>query len=335
MQINRPKHHLHERIHPTKGPHTHPPRIPQWKFDTPPVTTMTNSTPPADTRISTDLVHALVKEFIPQLADEPITFQESGWDNEMHRVGDDHVLRLPRRAQAAELVRNEQRWLPELAPNLPLTTPVPVFAGKPSLGYPFAWSLLPWLKGVPLVHSPALAQDKLVDDLASFLNALHVPAPDDAPENPFRGIPLAERDDKMRTYAADCGELIDHDRVIELWEELSDAPVWGGEDLWLHGDLHPLNLLVRGGRLSAVIDFGDLTSGDPATDLGVAWMLFDAEGRAAFRKALHIDGHTVDIHTWTRARGWALSFAVTVLAHSDGAPAMRRMGLATMSQVLG
>lgn len=291
--------------------------------------------PAAETRISADLVQALVNEFAPHLSSEPIEFLTAGWDNEIHRVGDHHVLRLPRRQLSAELVVHEQTWLPELAPTLPLTVPVPDYVGKPSLGYPYAWSLLPWIPGVPLAHSPALAQDSLVDDLAGFINALNVPAPEDAPENPYRGIPLTDRDEKVRESAVDCGDLIDHDRVITLWDELVATPGWGAEPVWLHGDLHPLNLLVRGGRLTAVIDWGDITSGDPALNLSVAWMLFDEDGRNQLRKEVRINDHAVDIHTWNRARGWALSLALTLLAHSEGAPTMRRMGDATLAQVLG
>lgn len=294
---------------------------------------MVQPKPSAEVEIGRELVLTMLKEFLPEFADEPIEYFGAGWDNDIHRVGADHAIRMPRRKAAAQLIENEQRWLPELAPTLPLPIPAPLFAGHGAFGYPWAWSLVPWLSGVPLAHSPALDQAQLIDDLSGFMNALHVPADKDAPLNEFRGVPLAEKDEGLRSNLANI-EGIDHDAVIDLWESLVDTPSWGGKPVWLHGDLHPLNLLVRNGKLSAVLDFGDLTSGDPATDIAVAWMLFDDEGRSAFRTALRIDDRNVDIHTWNRARAWALSLALAYLAFSADEPTMSRIGHATLGQVL-
>ncbi|MER7151067.1 phosphotransferase [Streptomyces lydicus] len=71
----------------------------------------------------------------------------------------------------------------------------------------------------------------------------------------------------------------------------------------LHGDLHPANILVDRGRIRAVIDFGDITSGDPATDLSVAWMLFTAEQRVALRgpRVPPVDGRG---HRTPGRQGW-------------------------------
>ena len=294
---------------------------------------MPNNKPPSEVTISHDLIGTMLKEFVPDLADEPLSLVGSGWDNEIHRVGDTHAIRLPRRERAAMLVENEQRWLPELAPSLPLPIPVPTYAGRPAFGFPWHWSVVPWMAGIAMAHSPALDSTRLMDDLADFLNALHVPAPDDAPENPVRGVPLADRSAATTERIATL-EQIDQTAVQALWDELVDAPAWGGDPVWLHGDLHPLNLLVRGGHLSAVIDFGDITAGDPATDLSVAWMLFDAEGRSDFRQKLTIDGRNIDIHTWNRSRGWALQHAIAGLAHSADDPTMRRVSATTLAAVM-
>ena len=295
---------------------------------------MARSTPPAEATISSDLIRALLQEQMPELADLPMEFCGASWDSEIHRVGDAHAVRMPRRAQAAQLIENEQRWLAELGPILPLAVPTPLLRGKPAMGYPWPWSVVPWFDGVVLAHSPPLDQDKLIADLSGFLNALHIRADAHAPINDVRGIPLRDRDETTRINLHECAD-IDHDRIETLWGELAATPAWGGEPIWVHGDLHPLNLIVRGGRLTAVIDFGDITSGDPATDLAVAWMLFDADGRSEFRNACTIDGRTVDIHTWNRARGWALSLTLTLLAHSDDNPTMHRIATATLNQVLG
>lgn len=294
---------------------------------------MPNATPTAETTISTELIRALLQAQMPELADLPLVHQASGWDNEIYRVGDDLALRMPRRTLSGALVANEQRWLPEIGPALPLPVPIPVLAGKPALGYPWPWSVVPWFEGIPLAHSPALDQDRLISDLTGFLNALHVEADPHAPINEHRGIPLADRDELTRDRIAVC-DGIDTERVEDLWTELLETPAFGGTPVWLHGDLHPLNMLVRGGRLAAVLDFGDITSGDPATDLAIAWMLFDDEGRYFFRSECKIDGRSVDIHTWKRARGWALSIAIMMLSYSDDNPTLRRIGMATLNQVL-
>lgn len=290
--------------------------------------------PAAEVTISHELIHTLLKEFVPEFSDLPLTLHGEGWDNEIHRLGNEHAVRLPRREAAATLIENEQRWLPELGPTLPLAIPVPTHAGKPAFGFPWHWSIVPWFPGVPFAHAPQPSTGRLIDDLSQFLNALHVPAPDDAPHNPYRGVALSQRTNGVHERI-DAIPEVDGASLHELWDELADTPEWGGEPIWIHGDLHPMNILVRGGHLNAVIDFGDVTAGDPATDLAVAWMLFDSEARAEFRKHLTIDGRSVDIHTWNRARAWALLYATTFLATSDDNPTMRRIGDDTLAAVLG
>jgi len=297
--------------------------------------------PSADISINTELIETLINEFVPELSGEPIEFHSAGWDNEIHRVGDEHAFRLPRREEAATLVVNEQRWLPELAELLPLPIPNPTYAGRPAFGYPWHWSVVPWIPGVPAAHAPPVETELLMNQLADFMNALHVEAAEDAPRNPYRGVPLAERVDSVTERIDGMGEVLGllgmtTDEVRSKWEELVETPEFGANLVWVHGDLHPLNLLVRGQRLSGVIDFGDMCGGDPATDLSVAWMFFSEEtDRLAFRKLLTIDGHSVDVHTWKRARAWALSNATAYLDNSSDDPTMRRIGETTLRNVLG
>ncbi len=294
---------------------------------------MPKTTPAAEVEISHDLIHALLQEFMPDLASEPLEMVGAGWDNEIHRVGVDHAVRLPRREVASALIENEQRWLAELDETLPVTIPTPIYAGRPAFGFPWHWSVIPWIPGVALAHAPALNSDRFMDELAAFLNALHVPAPEDAPHNPVRGVPLPSRNEAFSANV-EVLEDVDHGAIRALWSELVDTPEWGGEPTWIHGDLHPLNMLVRAGHLHAVIDFGDLSAGDPATDLSVAWMVFDDQQRGEFRKRLSIDGKSVGIHMWNRARAWALYLAVAYLAHSADDPTLRRIGKATLRQVM-
>ncbi len=297
--------------------------------------------PPADLKISHDLIDSLLKEFVPELAGLPIEFVAAGWDNEVHRIGTDHAVRLPRRKEGAPLVEHEQRWLPELADELPLAVPAPTHAGRPAFGFPWHWSVVPWIEGVPLAHSPTIAAELLIEQLTGFLGALHKPAPAIAPVNLYRGGPLVDRvqivDDRIDAIEPLLYELdLELSPIKSLWAELVETPAWGDEPTWLHGDLHPMNLLVRGGRLVGVIDFGDITSGDPATDLAIAWMVLDNdEHRNSFRQRSAINGRSIDVHTWKRARAWALSHATAILESSSDDPSMRRMAETTLKNVVG
>ncbi len=262
--------------------------------------------------IDAALVAQLVRSQHPAL-DAPVTLLDHGWDNDLYRLGAAHLVRLPRRPEAAELVLNEQRWLPTLAGMLPVAVPAPVAVGVPAAGYPWHWSIVPWLDGEPAF---TLAdRSPLVGPLADALLALHVPAPPDAPRNPVRGVRLAVRDRAVRDRIARVDPTL-----LPLWERSLAAPVWDGPALWLHGDLHPANVLVRDGRLAALIDFGDVTAGDPATDLAAAWLFFDDP--APFRARL---AH-VDAAAWERARGWALLMATAFLTGSPAGSPMIPLG---------
>jgi aminoglycoside phosphotransferase (APT) family kinase protein len=150
--------------------------------------------------------------------------------------------------------------------------------------------------------------------------------------NPVRGVPLAARDQDVRRRL-DGGSVPRAGEARALWDELCSVPAWPGQALWLHGDLHPANLITGGGRLAAVVDFGDLTAGDPATDLAAAWLVFDGAGRRIFRKSLEVR-RDFDAETWRRARGWALNMATALLANSDDSPLLRQVGGYALGQVL-
>jgi aminoglycoside phosphotransferase (APT) family kinase protein len=268
--------------------------------------------PAAEVDVDEPLLGRLLAEQHPDLAGAELRLLASGWDNVLYRVGPDLVARLPRRQVAAALVDHEQRWLPEIAARLPLPVPAPVRVGRPGAGYPWRWSLCPWLAGEPAALAPLADAADAARVLGSFVAALHVPAPANAPANPVRGVPLAARSAAFEARLAKLGRLVDGAGAREVWRAASDAPPWAGPPLWLHGDLHPANVLVADGRLAAVIDFGDLTAGDPATDLAAAWMLFEPGARAVFRDC----AGDVDDATWCRARGWAVGLSVAILASS-------------------
>lgn len=291
----------------------------------------TGARPPAEVDVSGELVRRLLADQHADLAGLPLARVASGWDNVLFRLGDDLVVRLPRRAVAAGLVGHEQRWLPELAPRLPVPVPVPVRVGHPACGYPWPWSVCPWLDGVPALDAPPFDAPALARDLGGFLGALHHPAPPDAPANPYRGVRLAERDAAVRERAHRLGDVVDRPAVLSCWEALAALPPWAGPPVWLHGDLHPGNVLVRAGRLAAVIDFGDLTAGDPAVDLAVAWSLLPPGARPVLRAA----AAPVDVPTWGRARGWALALGLAYLDGSAGDAAMTALGRRSVDAALG
>lgn len=305
--------------------------------------------PAPELHVDTGLVARLIESRYPELAG-PVEFVANGWDNAMYRLevaGGDGVeaavyaVRLPRRRIAAPLIEHEQRWLPELAERLPVAVPAPIRSGRPApeLGYDAPWSIVPWFDGVNAADRSPTERTQLAPALAAFVDALHTAAPVDAPHNPYRGVPLAARDGSVRERLA-RGRL---DAVLgaprtarlgEVWEDALAAPAWTGAPTWLHGDLHPGNLVLgASGALAAVIDFGDLTAGDPATDLATAWLSFDAVGRAVFVRELE-RRRPVDAATWRRARGWAVVWGSAVVDALDGPGPIARLGRDALEQVL-
>ena len=293
--------------------------------------------PMQDFRFEQDLVRALLREQHPDLADLGLRDVDGGWGNQMWRLGEELAIRLPRTEDAPGLLRIEQKWLPELAKRLPLPTPTPVRIGEPSSRFEHTWTICRWVEGEPADHAPITRVDA-AEVLAEFLGALHEPAPADAPVNPPRGGPLAD----VREGIDGWFELIaDHPGVgivREIWENAVAAPVWAGPRLWLHGDLHPANVVVRDGRLAGVIDFGDLSVGDPATDLAAAWILLPDGAANRFFDAYG----PVDDATITRASAWAVLRALVLigigqngrLGRPGGKPTWEPAGHAALARVL-
>jgi aminoglycoside phosphotransferase (APT) family kinase protein len=285
--------------------------------------------PEAEADIGASLVRILLQQQRPDLANLPLVELANGWDNVVFRLGDEFTVRMPRRLMAVELVSNEQRWLPTLAERLPLPIPAPVFVGQPGGDYPFPWSICPWLPGSIVAGSSLLDPFEAAEVLGSFLAALHMPAPPDAPANPYRGIPLAQRTERLHLACEQLADVIDVAAVGALWSELVDAPV-STTPVWVHGDLHPANILATDGRISGVIDFGDITSGDRATDLAVAWMMLPPDTWPMFRAAAGV----TDDATWMRSRAWALALSLAYLAGSADNPLMHGIGQRTLRAAL-
>jgi aminoglycoside phosphotransferase (APT) family kinase protein len=229
-------------------------------------------------------------------------------------------------------VINEQRWLPSIAPRLPWPVPTPIWTGRPHGSYPWPWSITRWFDGQPMHTVPAPERLAYAGPLGYFLARVHFPAPGDAPRNPYRGIPLPQRDDLLASQldVLDGAQLR---AVRRLWPALAASPPWCGPPLWLHGDPHPGNVVVRRDQLVAMIDFGDLTAGDPATDLALGWLGLEARGRRLLADTYAGAGY-LHRDTWARARGWALCLSVALIAHSDDNPALATIGQHGLHQVL-
>jgi aminoglycoside phosphotransferase (APT) family kinase protein len=263
--------------------------------------------------IDADLVRRLIAAQFPQWAELPIKPVEfGGWDNRTFHLGEEMSVRLPSAAGYAAQVEKEHRWLPRLAPHLPLPVPVPLAMGAPSDDYPWHWSVYRWLDGeaATLENIDDLREFALT--LAQFLTALYqvdpTGGPPPGPHSFYRGGSLTVYDAETRQAIAALRGEIDADAAAEVWEAALNA-TWHGPPVWVHGDCAAGNLLVKDGRLCAVIDFGCSAVGDPACDLVIAWTLLSGESREAFRAAV-----PVDEAAWARGRGWALWKALITLA---------------------
>jgi aminoglycoside phosphotransferase (APT) family kinase protein len=301
-----------------------------------------------EVELTCELVRELLEDQHPDLADLPVTFGARGWANQLWRLGDDLAVRLPWQTGAADVpLLNEDTWLPGLAPLLPLPVPVPQRLGQPSERYPHPWIVTTWVPGTPADGAPATRSGPAADALAAFLTALHQPAPAEAPEGRGRGGALTQVAGVARQFGAltdlcaavaetEHESMPDPDAVRTIWEDAVAAPRWDGPPLWLHGDLHPANVLTADGDFCGVVDFGDLCAGDPALDLAGCWILLpDHEAIDRFRAAYLL---AADDATWRRTRGWAVwrafgSLVIATAGPPGGKPSWGPPALASLQRL--
>ena len=259
--------------------------------------------------ITVDVVACLISTQFPEWADLPIRpVALDGWDNTTFRLGEEMSVRLPSHKMYVPQIDKEHRWLPALAPHLPLPIPRPIAKGKPGCSFPSPWSIYGWLEGEPAAIVGVRDHDRLADELAAFLRALRSASIEGGPpagSHSFnRGGPVSAWDEQTRTTIDQCAGAIDGDGAIAVWDAAMAAE-WAGPNVWVHGDVTGSNLLMRDDRLCGVIDFGCAAVGDPACDLTAAWTMFEETSRRVFVQAV-----ACDEDTWSRARGWALWKAV-------------------------
>jgi aminoglycoside phosphotransferase (APT) family kinase protein len=263
--------------------------------------------------IDVPLVRRLIERQFPEWAKLEIKpVMNGGWDNRTFHLGSAMSVRLPSAEGYAPQVAKEQRWLPWLAPQLPLPTPAPLALGAPGEDFPFPWSVYAWLEGETASFEPIANLPRFASDLARFLQALQgvdaTNGPPPGQHSAFRGAPLAHYDAETRAALSKLEGRIDTVAASDVWNTALEA-AWNGKPVWFHGDVAVGNLLLKNGELSAVIDFGCAGVGDPACDLVIAWTLFTGEARDTFQTGLQLE-----TATWARGRGWALWKALITLA---------------------
>jgi len=273
---------------------------------------------PGQVDIDEALVRRLLAAQFPAWAGLPLLpVASTGTVNALYRLGDELVVRLPLVERWAPGVVNELAWLPRLAPSLPLAVPEPVAAGEPGEGFPFRWAVFRWLDGetwaLDRVADPGLA----AEELAAVVQALRAVAPTGTPRPrpASHGGPLRDRDEGVRAALAAAEGMVDTAAIAAAWVAAIQVPVWDRPPVWVHSDLLAGNVLVRGGRLHAVIDWGGAGVGDPAANALAAWSLFTGESRKVYRAAL-----AVDADTWERGRGWALTRIMNVPYYAETNP---------------
>jgi aminoglycoside phosphotransferase (APT) family kinase protein len=278
---------------------------------------------PAVVDIDIDLVRTLVHEQFPRWRDLPVEpVHRQGWDNRTFRLGSELSVRLPSAEGYVAGVAKEDRWLPVLAPWLPLPVPTVVATGRPGSGYPYPWSVRRWLPGD--IIAGVVDRLRLAQDRGRFLARLRQLPTEHAPvgglHSFFRGCHPSVYGDQVQRSLAALGADVDVAACRRIWADAT-VSAWPSAPAWFHGDVAEGNLLAVHGALSSVIDFGTCGVGDPACDLVIAWTYFSGEERVVFRDAVGLDDDT-----WARARGWALWKALVTLANpADPDPAQHEI----------
>ncbi len=276
--------------------------------------------PPAEVNIDLELVRELIQQQAPRWAGEQISYVATGWDNEVYRLGNELIIRLPRRELGDVIGHSERQWLPKLVAETGLDIAAEIFHGEPTATYPFTFSVTRYVPGKSAATLERTDRNGYAEQLAHYFNHLHQRAADPRPVSSYRGCPLSGLDENTRGQIALLSPEL-RAAASELWQEAVSAPVYAGQAVWLHGDPHPHNTIVvpenQGFRLSGLVDFGDLCTGDPASDLGMAWMHFSMDSVEKFMAEYGVQANDA---TWLRSRGWALRYSMLTAGLEEDDP---------------
>lgn len=257
--------------------------------------------------ITAELAHKLIIEQFPEFADLPVvSVEKQGHDNRTWRLGNHLLIRMPTEESYALKVPKEQDLLPKFASCFSIEIPVPVKMGNPSTDYPYAFSIYKWLEGISinLLILDNNCKERLAADLAKFLKELqnikHIDGPEPGQHNWWRGDHVSVYDSGAREQIMALSSIINEKKALDLWERACKTQ-WKHNPVWIHGDFAIGNMLMKDGKLSALIDFGGMAKGDPACDLVIAWTFFEGKARQIFINEMNLDEDT-----WLRAKAWAL-----------------------------
>lgn len=266
------------------------------------------SYPTNDISITESQLRKILDAQFPEYASFEISLLTSGWDNMLFRLGDELIIRIPRRKLGAQLIEHEITWLPILEDLLPIRVPTPIKIGSATNEYPYKWTINPWFDGDRALEKKISANE--VKRLVSCLRVLHSVDTTSAPSNPFRENPLIakDKDVQLRINEIEAKSIAIPDSIKKLWDELKHIEIDVSPSL-IHGDLHPGNIIMYQENIEAIIDWGDITKGDISTDLACFWMLIgDNELRfSAF------DEYGASQSTLLRAKAWAIFYGITFL----------------------
>ncbi|WP_347039460.1 aminoglycoside phosphotransferase family protein [Glutamicibacter halophytocola] len=265
--------------------------------------------PDAEVDIDLAMVRQLIAAQAPQWAHEEVKYLATGWDNEVYRLGDSLMIRLPRRQLGEEIGIKERRWPPQMAKDCGIDLGLAIFEGQPTSIYPYTFSICRYVPGTSAARFKRQDRDGYAEEFSGLLRALHQPSSSPEPRSGFRGCALALLDARTREQISNLDSSL-RPGALALWEEAVETEDYQGAPVWPHGDPHPHNTIV-GDELPhpavSLVDYGDLCVGDPASDLGMFWMHFTPTG---ISRAFESYGIAVGSPAWKRARGWALRYAM-------------------------
>lgn len=264
--------------------------------------------PDSEIVVNEQIIKELILEQFPHLSHLRIQFVDAGWDNENYKLGEKYLVRIPRRAIAVQLIEHEISCLSKLMDQLPLSIPAPIYIGQPNKYFSWKWTINPWFKG-NTVECGRLAFSEAIK-LVDFLKKLHFLRLKDIPDNPFRSVPISCKRDQVEERIDRLKSRINLiiPNIEALWKRALAEPDYQTKSL-IHGDLHPRNIIQKNHKIEAIIDWGDITMGDVASDLAVIWMLF--RNKDWINQAFKTYGASQS--TINRSIGWAIFYGVTLL----------------------
>lgn len=263
----------------------------------------------------------------------PLTpVQKQGHDHRTFRCGDAFSMRIPSASRYAAQIDKEARWLSYLSSKLTLACPTPVYHEAASALFNRPWIMHTWLEGETVTRHSIHDMKTFMDDLVSFIQDLHsidtVDGPPAGVHNFYRGAHPSYYHEEVLHALRQLQDDIYHDAYALIWDDAlkSTALV---QPVWIHGDLELSNLLFNEGRLSAVIDFGNMAVGDPACDYVMAYTLMTKVERAYFFKQLSLDTETIN-----KAKAWALWKALITVTNPKQTKSAHNFAQQTLDALL-